>query len=99
MLGTIVLGHDGTPGAAGAARFAVMLARLAGARLVVACAYPSNPLLVRVRTAFEDRTREQAQAGLGVASRDVGDRWPASFLAVEGPSVHGALHALAEREK
>ena len=99
MFRTIVAGVDGTPGAADAAGWAAALARLTGAELVVASAYPSNPLTVRVRTPFNDRTPAQAQADLLGVNTAPHAPLGARFVPVEGASVHQALHRLALRER
>lgn len=99
MLTTIACGYDKSPGAGAALPYARALAALTGARLVVASAFPSNPLLVRLRTAFESRTAENAEADLAAAAERLGPDVDAMFAAVDGPSAHAALHDLAEREQ
>jgi nucleotide-binding universal stress UspA family protein len=97
MTRTIVAGYDGSDHGDDALALGRLLAGLAGAQLVVACAYPDDPLgesAAAVEVAQElrgdaerrlERAREQLGAAAGVELR-----------AVAGASPAQVLHALAE---
>jgi nucleotide-binding universal stress UspA family protein len=98
MTATIVVGYDGSDHADDALALGRLLAGIAHARLIVACAYPHDPLgesatgleVASELRADAERTLEQARTRLTAAGVD------ADVRAVAGPSPSHVLHALAE---
>lgn len=97
MTPTIVVGYDGSDHADDALALGGLLARTAGAALVVACAYPHDPLgesaagreVADELRADAERTLEKARARLGDGAADL--------RAVAGSSPSHVLHELAEQ--
>ncbi|HEX4805443.1 MAG TPA: universal stress protein [Conexibacter sp.] len=107
MSPAIVVGYDGTEHGDDALALGRLLAGLAGAELVVACAYPDDPLgesaaaHEAARELREDAERrvERAQAWLGgggAAGGAVGAAAGVSLRALPGASPSQVLHDLAE---
>lgn len=100
MTRTIVVGYDGSEHADDALTLGRLLARVADAQLLVACAYPHDPLgesaagrsVGEELRADAEQTLEKARAYL----ERVGDG-SAELRAVAGPSPSGVLHELAEQ--
>jgi nucleotide-binding universal stress UspA family protein len=104
MTRTIVVGYDGSDHGDDALALGRLLARIAGGELVVACAYPHDPLgesAAGLEVAQElrgdaERTLEKARAWLDGAAGGAGA--PAADLrAVAGASPSRVLHELAEQ--
>jgi nucleotide-binding universal stress UspA family protein len=101
MTRTIVVGYDGTDHGDDALALGRLLAGLAGAELLVACAYPDDPLgesaaaveVARGLRADAERTLERARAWLAGAGAGGG----VTLRAVAGPSPSHVLHELAEQ--
>jgi nucleotide-binding universal stress UspA family protein len=99
MTPTIVVGYDGTDHGDDALALGRLLAGLARAELVVACAYPEDPLgesaaaheVAQELREEAERKLERARAWLGEAGGG------ASFRAIAGASPSHVLHELAER--
>lgn len=108
MTRTIVVGYDGTDHGDDALALGRLLARIAGAELLVACAYPDDPLgesAAAVEIAQGMRGDAEAKlerarawlAGSGGDARDAaGANGGASLRAVAGASPSRVLHDLAE---
>lgn len=105
MTRTIVVGYDGTDHGDDALALGRLLAGIAGAELVVACAYPDDPLgesaaaLEVAQGMREDAERklERARAWLaGPAAGGSAADGGASLRAVAGASPSHVLHDLAE---
>lgn len=102
MTATIVVGYDGTEHGDDALALGRLLAELAGAELVVACAYPEDPLgesaaaheLASGLRGDAEAKLERARASLGVGA--AGADGGVSLRAVAGPSPSEVLHGLAE---
>lgn len=98
MQGTIVVGFDGSDHAADALALGRLLARPAGAELLVVCAYPDDPL-GESATAVEiaHGMREDAEGHLARAREILsGSGERAAFRAMAGASPSRVLHDLAE---
>ncbi|HMJ02597.1 MAG TPA: universal stress protein [Conexibacter sp.] len=103
MTRTIVVGYDGSDHGDDALALGRLLARIAEANLVVACAYPHDPL-GESATGLEvaQELREEAERTLGKARAWLdGAGAPgaagADLRAVAGPSPSHVLHELAEQ--
>ena len=104
MTRTIVVGYDGTDHGDDALALGRLLAGIADAELVVACAYPDDPLgesaaALEVAQGMREDAEAEAGAGAGVARRAEADAAPgggASLRAVAGASPSHVLHDLAE---
>jgi len=98
MTRTIVVGYDGTDHGDDALALGRLLAGIAGAELLVACAYPDDPLgesAAAVEVA--QGLREDAEGKLERARSWLGaDADGASLQAVAGASPSHVLHDLAE---
>ena len=100
---TIVVGYDGSDHGDDALALGRLLARIADADLVVACAYPHDPLgesAAGVEVGEElrgdaERTLEKARAWLDGNGAGAGGR--PDLRAVAGPSPSEVLHDLAEQ--
>ncbi len=98
MTRTIVVGYDGTDHGDDALALGRMLAGIADAELVVACAYPDDPLgesaaaleVAQGMRGDAERKLERARGWLAGAGAD------ASLRAVAGASPSHVLHDLAE---
>jgi nucleotide-binding universal stress UspA family protein len=97
MTPTIVVGFDGSDHSDDALELGRMLARLDGARLVVACAYPDDPF-GESATAVElaKGMRADAEATLAQARERTHPGEQLDCRAIAGASPAQALHALAE---
>lgn len=98
MTRTIVVGYDGTDHGDDALALGRLLAGIAGAELVVACAYPDDPL-GESAAALEiaQGMRTDAEAKLARAREWLGsDADAASLRAIAGASPAHVLHELAE---
>src|SRR6185436_16264493 len=96
MTATILVGYDGTDHGDDALALGRLLAGLAGAQLVVACAYPEDPLgesAAALEVARE--LREEAEGKLSRARTRLGGA-DADLRAVAGASPSHVLHELAE---
>lgn len=95
---TILTGFDGSDHAADALALGRLLSWLAGARLVVACAYPEDPLGESAAALQVARAvREEAEETLDRARAQLGDAAAASDLrAIAGATPARVLHELAE---
>lgn len=98
---TIVVGYDGTDHGDDALALGRLLARIAGAELVVACAYPDDPL-GESAAALEvaQGMREDAEGKLARARAWIdgdGGGGGVSLRAVAGASPAHVLHDLAEQ--
>jgi nucleotide-binding universal stress UspA family protein len=99
MTPTIVVGYDGSDHADDALALGRLLARIAGGELVVACAYPHDPLGESAAgrevgdelRAEAEQTLEKARAWLDGAGAE------ADLRAVAGGSPSHVLHELAEQ--
>lgn len=99
MTASIVVGYDGSDHADDALALGRLLAGLAHARLIVACAYPHDPLgesatgleVANELRADAEQTLEKARAWLTAAGVD------ADVRAVAGPTPSHVLHELAEQ--
>jgi nucleotide-binding universal stress UspA family protein len=110
MTRTIVVGYDGTDHGDDALALGRLLAGIAGAELVVACAYPGDPLGESAAAhAVTDDLRADAEAklerarawlagsgGAGAARGAAGTNGGVSLRAVAGSSPSDVLHELAE---
>jgi nucleotide-binding universal stress UspA family protein len=104
MTPTIVVGYDGSDHADDALALGRLLARIAGAQLIVACAYPHDPLgesaagleVADELRADAERTLDKARAWLAGAGAAEAGR-AADLRAVAGPSPSHVLHELAEQ--
>jgi len=100
---TIVVGYDGTDHGDDALALGRLLAGMTGAELVVACAYPDDPLgesaaaveVAQGMRADAEAKLERAREWLG-SGADAG-AGAASLRAVAGPSPSHVLHELAEQ--
>jgi nucleotide-binding universal stress UspA family protein len=95
---TIVAGFDGSDHAADALALARLLAGLEGAKLVVACAYPADPL-GESAAALEvaQAVRGEAEETLAKARAQLGDDVETTELrAIAGATPARVLHELAE---
>ena len=98
MPGTIVVGYDGSDHGADALRLGRVLARLTDADVVVACAYPEEPLGERVTGGEISRElREDAEARLARARELMSADGAVELRALAGPSPSEVLHRLAEQ--
>jgi nucleotide-binding universal stress UspA family protein len=110
MTRTIVVGYDGTDHGDDALALGRMLAGIADAELVVACAYPDDPLgesaaALEVAQGMRgdaerklERARGWLDGGAGAASASApGTGGGASLRAVAGASPSHVLHDLAEK--
>lgn len=107
MTRTIVVGYDGTDHGDDALALGRLLARLAGAELVVACAYPDDPLgesaaALEVAQGLRDdaeRTLARARAWMEAAAAEAGGALDGgvSLRAVAGATPSHVLHDLAEQ--
>lgn len=103
MSRTIVVGYDGSDHGDDALALGRLLARIAGAELTVACAYPDDPLgesAAAVEVARElreeaERRLERAREWLAGAAGPAPDA-AAELRAVAGASPSHVLHDLAE---
>jgi len=97
MTATIVVGFDGSDHADDALELGRMLARIDGAQLVVACAYPDDPF-GESATAVEiaKGMRADAEATLARARERAEPGERVDCRAIAGASPAQALHALAE---
>jgi nucleotide-binding universal stress UspA family protein len=97
MTAAIVVGFDGSDHADDALELGRMLARIDGAELVVACAYPDDPF-GESATAVEiaKQMRDDAEATLARARERVGAGERVDCRAIAGASPAHALHALAQ---
>lgn len=94
---TIVVGFDGSDHATDALALGRLLARMAGAELVVACAYPDDPLGESAAAVEVARgMREDAEGHLARARVLAGADDGVAFRAVAGSSPSQVLHALAD---
>jgi len=99
MARTIVVGYDGSDHGDDALALGRLLAGIADAELVVACAYPEDPLgesatgreIAADMQADAERTVARARAGLGESAAGHVD-----LRTVAGPSPSHVLHTLAE---
>jgi nucleotide-binding universal stress UspA family protein len=104
MTRTIVVGYDGTDHGDDALALGRLLTGTAGAELVVACAYPEDPLgesaaaleVARELREEAERKLERARGWLGGAAAGGGVAAGVSLRAVAGASASHVLHALAE---
>jgi nucleotide-binding universal stress UspA family protein len=107
MTRTIVVGYDGTDHGDDALALGRLLAGIAGAELVVACAYPDDPLgesaaaLEVAQGLREDAEAKLERARVWLEGRDArgagaGGDDGASLRAVAGASPSHVLHDLAE---
>ena len=107
MTRTIVVGYDGTDHGDDALALGRLLAGIAGAELVVACAYPDDPLgesaaaleVAQGMRADAEAKLERAQtwlAGAGGVRRAAPADGGVSLRAVAGASPSHVLHDLAE---
>src|SRR5215218_6272748 len=104
MTRTIVVGYDGTDHGDDALALGRMLAGTADAELVVACAYPDDPLgesaaALEVAHGMREDAEgklERARAWLAGAGAGTGADGGASLRAVAGVSPSHVLHDLAE---
>jgi nucleotide-binding universal stress UspA family protein len=98
MTATVVVGFDGSEHSDDALELGRMLARIDGARIVVACAYPDDPF-DESATAVEiaKGMRADAEATLARAREAVGPGEQLDCRAIAGASPAKALHALAEQ--
>jgi nucleotide-binding universal stress UspA family protein len=101
MPSTIVVGFDGHDHAIDALALGRLLARAAGGRLVVACAYPEDPLGESVAAhEVAGGVREDAERTLDVArawvAEDDGAAVETEYRAIAGAAPARVLHALAE---
>ncbi|HEX7291996.1 MAG TPA: universal stress protein [Conexibacter sp.] len=97
MTRTIVVGYDGTDHGDDALALGRLLAGIADAQLVVACAYPDDPLGESAAGLEAARgMREDAEAKLERARAWLGGGGAADLRAVAGPSPSHVLHELAE---
>src|SRR5262245_64851867 len=91
----IIVGVDGTERGEDAVVFARQLAAFAGARIVLANAFPYEDIRGRVTSlAYRDTLREASQEVLGAVAERYGVEAPARALASTSPAR--ALHELAE---
>ncbi|MGN6189493.1 MAG: universal stress protein [Conexibacter sp.] len=112
MTRTIVVGYDGTDHGDDALALGRLLARIAGAELVVACAYPDDPLgesaaaheVTEGLRADAEAKLERARAwlaggaaGAGAAREAAGTNGGTSLRAIAGASPSHVLHDLAEQ--
>jgi nucleotide-binding universal stress UspA family protein len=99
MTRSIVVGYDGTAHGDDALALGRLLARVADASLVVACAYPDDPLgesAAALEVARE--LREEAEGKLARARAYLSeDAASADLRAVAGPSASHVLHELGEQ--
>jgi len=97
MTSTIVVGYDGTDHGDDALALGRLLAGIADARLVVACAYPDDPLGESAAAhAVTDDLRADAEAKLERARAWLGAGAEASLRAAAGASPSHVLHEVAE---
>lgn len=101
MSSTIIVGFDGRDHAADALALGRLLARTAGARLVVACAYPEDPLGESGAAADIGRSvREDAEAALDSARAQLAAAGETAIevdcRALAGSAPSRVLHDLAE---
>lgn len=98
MTRTIVVGYDGTDHGDDALALGRLLARIAGTELVVACAYPDDPLGESAAAhAVTEDLRGDAEAKLERARAQLDGSGGVSLRAVAGASPAHVLHDLAER--
>ena len=105
MTRTIVVGYDGTDHGDDALALGRLLAGIAGAELVVACAYPDDPLgesaaaheVTEGLRGDAEAKLERARAWLGGAGRLAAGPRARSLRAVAGASPSHVLHELAEQ--
>jgi nucleotide-binding universal stress UspA family protein len=98
MPGLIVVGYDGSDHAADALELGRVLADLSGADVVVACAYPEDPLAESATGGETSRElREDAEQRLARARERVGVNRRVDFRALAGHSPSHVLHELAEQ--
>jgi len=103
MSSTIVVGYDGRDHASDALALGRLLARAEGVRLLVACAYPEDPLGESAAAhEIAADVRADAEATLARAREELaqapGAPVAADFRAVAGAAPARVLHELAERE-
>lgn len=98
MTRTIVVGYDGSDHGNDALALGRLLARLADAELVVACAYPDDPL-GESATANEISSgmRQDAERLVARAREQLGADGDADCRAIAGASPSHVLHDLAEQ--
>lgn len=101
MSSTIIVGFDGRDHASDALALGRLLSRTTGSRLVVACAYPEDPLGESGAAADMGRSvREDAEATLTRAREQVAtagdDALDVDYVAVAGAAPSRVLHELAE---
>lgn len=104
MTRTIVVGYDGSDHGDDALALGRLLSGILGAELVVACAYPDDPLgesaaaveMAQGMRADAERTLEKARGWLAGAGAVAGDG-AVSLRAVAGASPSHVLHDLAEQ--
>jgi nucleotide-binding universal stress UspA family protein len=96
---TIIVGYDGTDHGDDALALGRLLAGIAGAELIVACAYPDDPLGESAAALEAARgMRADAEAKLERARRRLaGADGAASLRALAGASPSRVLHELAEQ--
>jgi len=102
MSSTIIVGFDGRDHAADALALGRLLAARAGARLLVVCAYPEDPLGESGAAADAGTlAREEAEAALArareLAAAEAGAEVEVEHHALAGPKPSAVLHELAER--
>jgi nucleotide-binding universal stress UspA family protein len=103
MSSTIVVGYDGRDHASDALALGRLLARAEAVRLIVACAYPDDPLGESAAAhEIAADVRADAEAVLERARDELaqapGAPVAAEYRAIAGPAPARVLHELAERE-
>lgn len=101
MSSTIIVGFDGRDHASDALALGRLLARTTDLRLVVACAYPDDPLGESGAAADIGRSvREDAEAALARARAEIAaggdDTVAVEYRAIAGATPAGVLHELAD---
>jgi len=98
MARAIVVGYDGSDHGLDALELGRLLAGVLDAGLVVACAYPEDPLGESAAALEVARgVREDAERRIARAREQLGGEQRAEFRAIAGASPSHVLHALAEQ--
>jgi nucleotide-binding universal stress UspA family protein len=96
MTRTIVVGYDGSEHADDALALGRLLAGRSGAELVVACAYPEDPLDTVAATEIADELRADAEQALARARETMGVDGRVDYRAIAGQTPSQVLHEIAE---